>query len=324
MKFEDVVSASKRLVGNAVKTPVLCSSYADEITGARLYFKCENLQKTGSFKFRGAFNALSQFSDTQKKQGVVTYSSGNHAQAVALSARILGIPSTIVMPQDAPTSKMESTKRYQEGQEGSTVITYDRYKEDREAIAQKLQEEKGMTLIPPYNHPDIMAGQGTSALELLEEVGELDMLFVCLGGGGLLSGCSTVCKSLYPKMEVIGVEPEAGNDIQMSLKKGEIIHIDTPDTIADGAQTQHAGTLTFPVIQKNVKEVLTVTDKQLVEGMAFYYKHLKLVVEPTGCLSVAAAFNLPPHLNIKGKRVGIIVSGGNVDLKRYLSLLENQ
>jgi len=312
--FSDIEAAAARLRGVAHRTPVMTSRTADEMTGAQLYFKCENLQRMGAFKFRGAYNALAQFTPPQKKGGVIAFSSGNHAQAIALSARLLGMPALIVMPQDAPPLKIAATKGY-----GAEVILYDRYTQDREAVGAQLAAERGMTLIPPYDHPHVMAGQGTAALELVQDVGGIDVLLVCVGGGGLISGCAVAAKHLSPDCRVIGVEPEAGNDVQQSLRKGEIVHIDVPKTIADGAQTQHAGRLTFPVIQALVNDILTVSDGQLVGTMRFFMERMKLVVEPTGCLGAAAA--LEGVMPLRGQRVGVILSGGNIDATRYAQLL---
>jgi threonine dehydratase len=312
--YDDVAAAAQRIEGHAHRTPVLRSRTADEELGAQVYFKAENLQRMGAFKFRGAYNALSRFDAQQRKGGVVAFSSGNHAQAIALSARLLGIPATIVMPQDAPAAKVAATKGY-----GGTVVLYDRYTEDREAIGRKLAEENGMTLIPPYDHPDVIAGQGTAAKELFDEVGPLDALFVCLGGGGLLSGSALSARALSPGCKIYGVEPEAGNDGQQSFRSGAIVHIDTPKTIADGAQTQHLGNYTFDIIRRDVDDVLTVSDAQLVDGMRFFASRMKIVVEPTGCLGFAAARAMREQL--KGKRVGVIISGGNVDMERFCSLL---
>ena len=323
--FDDVVAAARRLDGHAHRTPVLTSATADGLCGARLFFKCENLQRMGAFKFRGAYNALARFTPAQREAGVIAFSSGNHAQAVALAARMLGMPSVIVMPKDSPAIKLAATRGYQAGQRDSEVVLYDRYTEDREAIGRRLAEERGMTLIPPYDHPDVMAGQGTAALELVEQVrelpggGELDALLVCVGGGGLISGCAVAARHLNPGMAVWGVEPEAGNDTQRSLAEGRIVHIDTPKTIADGAQTQHSGQLTFPVIQRLVEGIVTVSDDELVSAMRFFAERMKLVVEPTGCLAAAAA--LEARIPLRGKRVGVLVSGGNVDLARYASFL---
>ena len=317
--FGDVQQAAQRLAGQAHRTPVLRSRSADERSGASLFFKCENLQRMGAFKFRGAYNALSQFTPAQKRAGVIAFSSGNHAQAVALSARLLDMPSVIVMPQDAPQSKLEATRAYQQGMARSEVVLFDRYTEDREALCRRLADERGMTMIPPYDHPHVMAGQGTAALELIEEVGTLDALLVCVGGGGLISGCAVAAKHLLPDVAVYGIEPEAGNDTQQSLQRGEIVRIDTPRTIADGAQTQSSGQLTFPVIQTLVNGVLTVSDAQLVQAMRFFAARMKLVVEPTGCLAAAAV--LQDAIDLRGQRVGVIVSGGNVDLARFGALL---
>jgi threonine dehydratase len=323
--FDDIVQAALRLRGHAHHTPVLTSRTADERTGAQVFFKAENLQRMGAFKFRGAFNALAQFSPAQRERGVIAFSSGNHAQAVALSARLLGMPSVIVMPQDAPAAKLAATRGYQNGQPGSEVVTFDRYTEDREAIGRRLAQERGMTLIPPYDHPHVMAGQGTAALELIEQTadgGPLDALLVCVGGGGLIAGCAVAATHLCPGIEVWGVEPEAGNDTQQSLARGEVVHIDTPQTIADGAQTQHSGTLTFPVIQALVRGIVTVSDAQLAAAMRFFAERMKTVVEPTGCLGAAALFERAAGLpDLRGKRVGVILSGGNVDVGRYAQLL---
>ena len=310
----DIQAAAARLDGIAHRTPVATSQTVNERTGAQLFFKCENLQRMGAFKFRGAYNALSQFTSEQRRTGVVAFSSGNHAQAIALSARLLGMPATIVMPNDAPQIKVDATRGY-----GAEVQLYDRYKEDREAIGRKLADERGMTLIPPFDHPHVMAGQGTAALELIEDAGPLDVLLVCVGGGGLISGCAVAVKHALPQCRVIGVEPEAGNDVQQSLRRGEIVRIDVPQTIADGAQTQAPGRFTFAVIQALVDEVLTVTDQQLVSTMRFFAERMKMVVEPTGCLAAAAA--LEGGLDVRGRRIGIIVSGGNIDVDRYAELL---
>lgn len=312
--FDDVFAASRRLEGHARRTPVMTSRTLDDAMDAQVFFKCENFQRMGAFKFRGAFNALSRFSPEQKRAGVVAFSSGNHAQAIALSARILEIPATIVMPQDAPKAKVAATRGY-----GGHVVMYDRYTEDREQIGRDLAEKHGLTLIPPYDHPDVLAGQGTTAMELFEEVGELDALFVCLGGGGLLSGCALVARALSPDCKIYGVEPEAGNDGQQSFRSGQIVHIETPKTIADGAQTQHLGQITFPIIQRDVDDILTASDAELVECMSFLAERMKLVVEPTGCLGFAAARQMKDEL--KGKRIGVIISGGNVDMARFASLL---
>jgi threonine dehydratase len=312
--YDDVVAAAGRIQGHARQTPVMTSRTANELLGAEVFFKCENLQRMGAFKFRGAFNALSRFTPEQRKAGVVAFSSGNHAQAIALSARLLGIPATIVMPHDAPAAKVAATKGY-----GGNVVVYDRYTEDREQIGRDLAARHGLTLIPPYDHADVIAGQGTAAKELFEEVGELDAFFVCLGGGGLLSGSALATRALSPKCKLYGVEPEAGNDGQQSFRSGAIVHIDTPKTIADGAQTQHLGQLTFEIIRRTVDDILTVSDAELVDGMRFMAERMKLVVEPTGCLAFAGARRLADQF--QGRRIGVLVSGGNVDIARFCALL---
>ena len=312
--YEDVVRAGETLAGVAHRTPVLTSSTANARTGAQLFFKCENFQRMGAFKFRGGYNAIARLTPEQRAAGVVTFSSGNHAQAIALASRELGVRATIIMPHDAPAAKRAATEGY-----GGQVVTYDRYQDDREVVARRIQEETGATLIPPYDHHDVIAGQGTAAKELFDEVGSLDMLFVCLGGGGLLAGSTLSANVLSPDCEVYGVEPEAGNDGQQSLRKGEIVRIPAPKSLADGAVTTHLGQLTFPIIQRGVKDILTVTDEQLVDTMRFFAERMKMVVEPTGCLSSAAA--LEQVVPVSGKRVGIIISGGNVDLAQYGRLL---
>ncbi|WP_440967046.1 threo-3-hydroxy-L-aspartate ammonia-lyase [Massilia sp. GER05] len=312
--YDDVVQAASRIAGVANRTPVLTSRTVDEAFGAQVFFKCENMQRMGAFKFRGACNALMKFSPEQRRAGVVAFSSGNHAQAIALSAKLLGIPATIVMPQDAPAAKVAATRGY-----GGNVVMYDRYTEDREQIGRDLAQKHGLTLIPPYDHPDVIAGQGTAAKELFEEVGPLDAFFVCLGGGGLLSGAALATRALSPSCRLYGVEPEAGNDGQQSFRSGAIVHIDTPQTIADGAQTQHLGNLTFPIIRRDVDDILTATDDELVQCMRFFAERMKIVVEPTGCLGFAAARRMQDEL--RGKKVGILVSGGNIDLAKLSGFL---
>jgi threonine dehydratase len=312
--YADVQAAAERIQGHAHRTPVLTSRRVDSEVGAQLFFKCENFQRMGAFKFRGAFNALSRFDDAQRRAGVLTYSSGNHAQAVALAARILGIPATIVMPHDAPAGKLAATLEY-----GASIVAYDRYTEDREEIGRELAAERGLTLVPPYDHADVIAGQGTATKELIEDVGELDALFVCLGGGGLLSGAALSARALSPSCRIYGVEPEAGDDGQRSLRSGSIVHIDTPSTIADGAQTQHLGVLPFEIIRRDVDDIHTASDAELVEAMRVFAATLKIVVEPTGCLAFAAVRRL--RAEFAGQRIGVIVSGGNVDLDRFTALL---
>ena len=314
--YQDVVDGATRLEGAANVTPVLTSRTIDEEVGAKVFFKCENYQRTGSFKFRGAYNSLAKFSEEQRRGGVVAFSSGNHAQGIALAAKLLKIPATIVMPTDAPAAKVAATRGY-----GAEVVFYDRYTEDREAIGRALAAKHGMTLIPSYDHPDVLSGQGTAAKELFESVGQLDALFVGLGGGGMLSGTTLATRALAPACAVIGVEPEAGNDGQQSFNSGEIVHIDTPDTIADGAQTQHLGNYTFPIILNGVNRIVTVTDEELISAMKFFVQRMKIVVEPTGCLGLAAVRKFKDEL--QGKRVGVIITGGNIDIDKLGKFLQS-
>ncbi len=316
--IDDVRAAAGRLREAAHRTPVLTSRLLDAEAGAQVFVKAENLQRSGSFKFRGAFNTLSRLPGTRRAAGVVAFSSGNHAQAVALAASILGIPATIVMPTDAPTGKVAATRGY-----GAEIVTYDRYAEDREAIAAALAAERGLTLVPPYDHPDVIAGQGTAVLELLEETGPLDALFVCLGGGGLLSGSLLSARALSPDCAVYGVEPEAGDDGLQSLRAGRIVRIETPRTLADGAATPYLGTRTFPIIRDLVTDIVTVSDDELVEAMRMFASRMKILVEPTGCLALAgmrATVAADPH-RVAGTRIGVVVSGGNVDLDRFAALV---
>ncbi|MCJ2022578.1 threo-3-hydroxy-L-aspartate ammonia-lyase [Methylobacterium sp. E-065] len=311
--YADVARAAERIAGAAHRTPVLTSRTADAMTGATLFFKAENLQRAGAFKFRGAYNAISALSEAERARGVITFSSGNHAQAVALACRLLGAPATIIMPADAPAAKIEGTRGY-----GAEVILYDRYSQDREALGRSIAEPRGLTLIPPFNHPDVIAGQGTLAQELIETVGQLDMLVACLGGGGQLAGCALAAAELSPGCRVIGVEPEAGNDGQRSFRDGRIVTISVPRTIADGAQSTALGALTFGIIQSHVADIVTVSDAQLVETMRFFASRMKIVVEPTGCLAAAAV--LHGLVDIRDKRVGVVISGGNVDLATFAQL----
>lgn len=311
--FSDIVDAAERLRGVAHRTPVMTSRTANQVAKAELFFKCENYQRMGAFKFRGAYNAIAQLDEGPRQAGVAAFSSGNHAQAIALAGRLLGVKTVIVMPDDAPASKIAATRGY-----GGEVIPYDRRSQDREALTRDLAAERGMTVIPPFDHPHVIAGQGTAAKELIEEVGRLDYLLVCLGGGGLLAGCALATAALNPRCKLIGVEPAAGNDGQQSLAKGEIVEIAVPETIADGARTTHLGEYTFPIIQRHVSDIVTVTDAQLVETMKFFAQRLKMVVEPTGCLAAAAL--LDGAVAVHG-RVGVLVSGGNVDLDAFASLV---
>ena len=313
--YADVEAAAGRLEGHACRTPVMTSQTIDEEIGAALFFKCENLQRVGAFKFRGAFNALSRLGPAERARGVIAFSSGNHAQAVALAARMLGIEATIVMPRDAPSSKLSATRGH-----GARVVLYDRYSEDREEISRRLARENGASIIPPFDHPDVIAGQGTAAKELFEEVGPLDALFVCLGGGGLLAGSLLAARAMAPACAVYGVEPEAGNDGQRSLREGSIVAIEVPRTIADGAQTQSLGRITFEIIRRDAAAILTASDADLIDCMRLFATRLNMVVEPTGCLGFAAA--RAEAARLRGRRVGVIVSGGNVDPERYQALLQ--
>jgi threo-3-hydroxy-L-aspartate ammonia-lyase len=312
--YADVVAASERIAPHAHRTPVLTSRRVDDDLGLNLFVKAENLQRVGAFKFRGAYNALAQFTPEQRRAGVVAFSSGNHAQAIALAARILAIPATIVMPSDAPAVKLAATRGY-----GAEVVTFDRYLDDRAAITETLAAERGLTVIPPYDHPHVIAGQGTAAKELLEDVGDLDALFVGLGGGGLLSGSALAARALTPACKIYGVEPATGNDGQRSLQSGEIVHIAPPVTIADGAQTTSLGHYTFEIIKRDVDDIFTATDDELVDAMRVFASILKTVVEPTGCLAFAAVRQRAA--NLRGLRVGIIATGGNIDLAQYAALL---
>ncbi|MGO4619630.1 threo-3-hydroxy-L-aspartate ammonia-lyase [Ensifer sp. 2YAB10] len=312
--FDDVQLARSRIAGVAHRTPVLTSRTADAATDARLFFKAENFQRAGAFKFRGAYNAIAALQDGGQKRGVVAFSSGNHAQAIAYAARLQGVAATIVMPKDAPEMKVAATRGY-----GADVVFYDRYTEDRSAISAKLAVERDAVLIPPFDHPEVIAGQGTAVLELIEEVGELDLIVTPLGGGGLLAGSALSAQARSPGAVVIGVEPEAGNDGQQSLRKGEIVHIPVPKSIADGALTNHIGEHNFPILRRGVREIVTVSDAQLVETMRFFAERMKIIVEPTGCLAAAAV--LQGVLPCAGQRVGIVISGGNVDLATFGALL---
>ncbi|HVV68528.1 MAG TPA: threo-3-hydroxy-L-aspartate ammonia-lyase [Gammaproteobacteria bacterium] len=316
INYDDIARAAQTLNHIAHRTPVFTSHQADEKVNAKLFFKCENFQRVGAFKFRGAYNAISRLNPAQKQRGVVAFSSGNHAQAIALAARLLNVPATIVMPKDAPTIKLNATRGY-----GADIITYDRQRENREAIAAELVNSRGLELIPPYDHQDVIAGQGTAAKELFEEVGGLDYLFVPIGGGGLISGSTISAAQLSPNCQVIGVEPETGNDAQQSFLSKKIISIPVPNTIADGAQTQFIGKLVLPILLAHVKNIVTVSDTALCEQMRFFAERMKILVEPTGCLGAAAVFN--QTVDIKGARVGVILSGGNVDLNSFCSFLRS-
>jgi threo-3-hydroxy-L-aspartate ammonia-lyase len=314
--YDDVAAAAAQLEGVAHRTPVLRSRLADEMFGVQLFFKCENLQRAGAFKFRGAFNALSRLDPRQRQAGVVTFSSGNHAQAVALSGALLDIPVTIVMPHDAPASKLAATRAY-----GAQIMLYDRFTQEREALAGELAAERGLSLIPPFDHSGVIAGQGTAAKELFEEIGELDALVAPLGGGGLLAGSLLSAGALSPGCQVYGAEPAAGDDGLRSLRSGRIVTIGTPQTIADGAQTRALGVRTFEIIRRSVRDIITATDDELAASMRLFATYLKLVVEPTGALGLAALHHVSGAL--AGHRVGVIISGGNIDLSHYSSLLSH-
>lgn len=310
---DDVRRAARQLAGVAHRTPVVTSRTVDARVGARVFFKCENLQRAGAFKFRGAYHALALLSADQRRRGVVAYSSGNHAQAVALAGQLLGIPRTIVMPADAPAVKKAATLEY-----GAEIIEYDRTTESREEIGRALAEERGLTLIPPFDHPDVIAGQGTAALELFQEVGPLDMLLVPCGGGGLLSGSALIARDMAPSCRVIGVEPSAGDDATRSFRTGTLQTVQDPETVADGARTSSLGALTFPLVLSHVADMVTVDDPRLLQTMFYLWERLKLVVEPTGALAAAALFQAAPMglPSVIGARVGVILSGGNVDVRR--------
>lgn len=312
----DVLAAAQRLAGVAHRTPVLRSGMADELLGAQLFFKCENLQRTGSFKFRGAYNALAQLDGAQRQRGVLTFSAGNHAQAIALAARLLDIPALVVMPEDAAVSKMAAARSY-----GAQVVTYNRFTEDREAISARIAQERGMALIPPSEHAGVIAGQGTAALELLQEVPRLHYLLVPVGGGGLLAGSLLAVQASASGCETWGVEPEAANDAQQSLRSGAIVRIEQPRTIADGALTTSLSPLAFALMRQSASGIVTASDAQLLQALRFFAERMKTVVEPTGALAFAGA--RAGGVDIRGKRVGILISGGNVDLARYARFLSD-
>jgi len=316
-RFQDVQEAAQRLRNVAHRSPVLTSQTLNGRLDAEVFFKCENLQRVGAFKFRGAYNAIAKLDRKARAAGVVTFSSGNHGQAIARAAQALGVTATIVMPLDAPKAKRNAAASY-----GARIITYDRQTEDREQVARGLSEREGLTLIPPYDHPDVIAGQGTVVMELLEDVGGLDALFVPLGGGGLLAGSLLSAHALAPECLVYGVEPLAGNDGQQSFRKGERVRIDPPTSIADGALTQVLGEYTFPIIKRYAHDILAVEDSKLIAAMQFFAERMKIVVEPTGCLGAAAV--LREVVPVRGMRVGVILSGGNVDLATYAACLAHE
>ena len=316
ISFEDVKSAAQVLKGVAHRTPVLTSRTVNELTGYQVFFKCENLQRMGAFKFRGAYNALSRLSDAEKARGVVTHSSGNHAQGVTLAAKLLGISAVIVMPTDAPASKLAATRGY-----GAEIVLYDRQIQERDEISAQVARERGLALVHPYDNPHVMAGQGTAALELLEDVPDLDVLVTPIGGGGLLSGCATAAKALAPNIRIFGVETETSNDWWQSFQRNERIKIPPPNTIADGIRTQQPGELTFPVVREKVAEILLVSDAQVIEALKFLLLRLKILVEPTGAVAPAAVFQ--KGVGPAGRKVGVIISGGNVDADLLAQLLSD-
>jgi len=313
VSFDDVTAAAGRLAGIVRRTPLETSRTLDRLLGARAFLKCESFQRVGAFKFRGAYHALSRLDDEQRARGVLTHSSGNHAQAVALAGQLLDIRTTVVMPADAPAAKAAATREY-----GARIVSYDPAREVREDVAARIQADEGSVLIPPFDHADVIAGQGTAALELFEDAGALDVLLVPCGGGGLLSGSALVARALHPACRIIGVEPEAGDDAMRSFRTGTLQRVHNPDTIADGARTASLGRLTFPIVRRLASDMLTVSDAQIVAAMRLLWERMKLVVEPTGALAVAAA--LAGKVDLKDTRVGIILSGGNVDLARAAAL----
>ncbi len=312
--FSDVLSAAERLAGKAHQTQIITSQSVDLASGASVFMKPENFQRTGAFKFRGAYNAMSRLSPSEQAAGVLTYSSGNHAQAIALSGRLLGIRTTIIMPSDAPTVKKKATEAY-----GAEIISYDKFTTSREELATQVASERLLTLIPPYDHPHVVAGQGTAGLELMQGISKLDFLFVPCGGGGLLSGCAIAAKALQPSCHVVGVEPATADDATRSFYSGTLQTVHNPDTIADGARTPYLGSITFPLVRKHVDSMITVTDGAIVEAMDLLWNRTKMIVEPTGAMSLAGI--LSGKIDVRGARVGVILSGGNVDLASALTLL---
>jgi threo-3-hydroxy-L-aspartate ammonia-lyase len=312
IELADVQAAAQRLHGIAHRTPVLRSRTLDALAGATVYVKAECFQRGGAFKFRGAYNKIVSLPEEERARGVLAYSSGNHAQAVALAARLLGTTATIVMPEDSPDVKLEATRGY-----GAEIVMYDRYADNREEIGARLAAERGLALVKPYDDPLVMAGQGTVALELLVEVPELDLLVTPVGGGGLIAGCATVAKTLHPELRVAGVEPELGNDTAQSLASGARVNVGVPRTIADGLQAAEPGELTFAINRELVDEIVTVSDEEIVDAMAFLFDRLKIVVEPSGAVGIAALLNG----RLRGAAVGVVISGGNVGVQRFAELL---
>jgi len=314
--FEDIQAAAERLAGVANRTPIVTSRTLDERIGAKVFFKCENFQRGGAFKFRGAYNTISQLSDEQRRRGVASFSSGNHAQGLALAARLLDAPAVIVMPHDAPEVKRAATRGY-----GAEVVLYDRVEQKREEVARRLGEERGLTLVPPFDHPHIIAGQGTAALELLTDVPDLDVLLVPIGGGGLISGCSIAAHALRPGVRVIGVEPKTANDSYLSLKKGERVSTPQSRSIADGLLPTAPGEITFPIMQQHLESIALVSDDEMAEAVRFLLMRMKILVEPSGAAPVAALMSGKVS-NVNGKRIGVILSGGNVDPHKLAEILK--
>jgi threonine dehydratase len=307
--YQDILKAAERIRGAAHRTPVLTSRTFNQLAGCEVFFKAENLQRMGAFKFRGAYNKIASLPNDVRRRGIIAYSSGNHAQAVALSAKLFEIPAAIVMPADAPKAKIAATREY-----GAEVILYNRYQESREAIGTQLSQERSMTLVPPFDDHEVMAGQGTAALELLEEVPDLETLVVCCSGCGLLAGCAVAARHLQPDIQIFGVEPETADDTRQSFLKGEIVTIPVPVTIADGLQTSAPGKLTFPIVRQLVKDILLVSDAELIATMKLLLERMKILVEPSGAAAAAAV--LHQKTDFTGQRVGVIISGGNVDLEK--------
>jgi threonine dehydratase len=316
LTFDTILQARERLRGVAHRTPVVTSTQFNEQAGCEVFFKCENLQRAGAFKFRGAYNKIASLSEEERRRGVLAFSSGNHAQATALAARLFGIPAVIVMPHDAPRIKVAATRGY-----GAEVVFYDRYTESREVTGERISRERGLTLAPPFDDYQIMAGQGTAALEFLEEVPELDFLLVPTSGNGLLAGCAVAAKQLRPGIRIFGVEPEAGNDTWLSFRKGERVEIEVPKTIADGLQVTAPGRLTFPIVRELVEDILLVSDEEMIETIGFVLERMKLLVEPSGAIGAAAIRHR--KFDFAGKRVGVLLSGGNVDLAKLASYLSS-
>jgi threonine dehydratase len=315
--LEDVRAAQRRIEGVAHRTPVLTSRTVNQRTGATVFLKAETFQRGGAFKFRGAYNKVASLTPEERERGVIAFSSGNHAQAVALASKLLGTPATIVMPDDAPTAKRQATEGY-----GATVVTYDRYTQDREQLAARLAEERGLVLVPPFDDPFIVAGQGTVALELLEDVGAIDILVVPVGGGGLIAGCGVACRSQSTNVRLFGVEPELGDDTRRSLHAGERIQIPVPRTIADGQQVTQPGRLTFELNRRQLEDVVLVSDEEILDAMEFAFDRLKIVTEPSGATGIAAL--LQGRIDVEGARVGVVVSGGNVGVQRFCELLSSR